>query len=586
MCGIAGFVGSRWDASFLGEALRRLEYRGYDSWGVATLNGSNFVYGKQVGEISKACLAIDKENFPGSVGIGHTRWATHGSPTATNAHPIFGGRDREVAVVHNGVIENHEELRSSLKAKGYVFETETDTEVIAHLFADICENTCTARERLRRLTRLLRGQYAFAVIIADDRPKRLLVACQGSPLLVSPDGLVASESVAFSGFTDDVYQLEDGQMAVLYGGKSIFVFDANDYLTDLRRVTVPATPEESLKDFPTYMLKEIAEQPECLARMLERKTFDHLIDHTSNFFLFGCGSSYHAALIGQRYLEYVAAKPTQCDYASELLLRYSFHRPSTNFIALTQSGETKDTVETMKKLYSAREIRSLKCITNNTVSVAARYCDTLLDLDVGKEVGVAATKTFTAQTLALLLMALNTTRPIRLKKLFPALNTVYDNRPKIDALACKVKDYNNVLFLGAGLNYPVALEAALKLKEVAYIHAEGMPAAEIKHGPIALIDQNTLSIFLVTHREATFGRICGNIAEIKARGGQVFVICDESSHKLIGDDVDDAFVIPDVAMPLDPIVLAMPVQLLAYYVAVRRGLNVDRPRSLAKTVTV
>ncbi len=590
MCGIAGYAGSKPAAPFLLEAMRRLEYRGYDSWGYALQNkqGSHVVR-KGLGAFSES-FAVNNGNphlmFQQEVGIGHIRWATHGTPSMDNAHPLRGGREayeETCWVVHNGVIDNYRELRQAMVDKGYHFHTETDTEVIAHSFdylsrffiPDAAVTAELVAQVMADLIVMLKGQYAFA-IVSKRFPGYVMAACSGAPLLVSEQGYLASDPRALAGFATGAWRLADDSIAVLGGPDRVNIYDR--YLRG-GKLLYEAVPEVTVEgrdpDFcPHHMLREIRQQPDLL-----RAPFSGLPLETGpvgRVVLFGCGSSWHAALMGSRYFEEEAHVPAEAHYASELANKdLELYAEDTFFIALTQSGETYDTLAAMREIRDIHGSDHLLVITNNLTSTAAKLAGYQIDMDLGDERGVAATKTFTVQVASLLELACSFTdgpgmalAHLTTHTFLPdALELLLANEGQLAQIGKEVAAYANVLYLASGINFPVALEGALKLKEVAYIHAEAMPAAEMKHGPIALIDKSVLSIFIAPF--AHDPRLLANMEEVRARGGPIIVLP-----------------LPRTTTLVEPLVAVVALQLVAYHAAVAKGLPVDRPRNLAKCVTV
>jgi glucosamine--fructose-6-phosphate aminotransferase (isomerizing) len=607
MCGIVGYLGPREAAGLLIEGLRRLEYRGYDSSGIAVINGQGLVIAKQAGKLS----ALEKSlhgNLPrGTVGIGHTRWATHGAPTTPNAHPHTDQSGR-IALIHNGIIENAAAIKKLLEQRGHTFRSETDTEVLAHLVGECYQGSL--EEAVAQALREVDGAYGIAVICTDD-PDVLVAARKGSPLLVGvgeDEWFVASDASAILAHTRSVVYLDDGEMVVL---------TRNGYhIRDLAatRIEKPVSQIEwdlatiERGGFAHFMLKEIFEQPhtvrntmrghlleeEGTARVSGLNLTDEEIKRIQRVVITACGTSWHSALIGEYLLEELARIPVEVEYASEFRYRNPVVDDRTLVIGVSQSGETADTLAAIREA-KRRGARTVG-IVNVVGSTIAREVDGGIYLHAGPEVGVASTKAFTSQVVALLLVTLRFARLRNLsilqgrqiiqamKELPDLIQRILDRAAEVEELAERFWRVNNALYLGRGLNFPVALEGALKLKEISYIHAEGYPAAEMKHGPIALIDENMPVIFIAP-RDAVYGKILSNVEEVRARGGQVIAI------KNGGDDqlsrlATATFAIPETLDLLTPVLTIIPLQLFAYYVAVRRGCNVDQPRNLAKSVTV
>jgi glucosamine--fructose-6-phosphate aminotransferase (isomerizing) len=608
MCGIVGYVGYREAEPVLLEGLRRLEYRGYDSAGVATLTGSSLAVRKKAGRIEELAAWLRQHPAPGRVGIGHTRWATHGGASDVNAHPHVGGDD--VAVVHNGVIENHAALKRELQEDGVVFRSATDTEVVAHLIARELEEDGDLVEAVSRVLPRLKGTYGLAVLNRRE-PDVLVGARLGSPLVLGVgkrESFLASDPSALAGFADKVVYLQDHQVCIL----------TSDGWQIRDRERAPVTPaihdlESAPSDlgpgpFEHYMLKEIYEQPEALENALRGRLDD--ADATARFgglnldvqrlrqaeriVLTACGTSYHAALVGEYLFEELARLPVEVEYASEFRYRNPPLDRNTIVIALTQSGETADTLAALRE--SKRKGHPTLALCNVVGSSIAREADGGVYLHAGPEIGVASTKAFTNQVAVLAMLALYFGRLRHLSSLRGArLVSELEAMPGLirETLAChdqvraiaeKYAHVSNFMYMGRQYLYPVALEGALKLKEISYIHAEGYPAAEMKHGPIALIDENTPSVFLMPHGPI-FEKVMSNLEEVKARGGPVIAVANEDDDDALAR-ADDVIFIPRVPEYLQPLVAVVPLQLLAYHIALLRGCDVDKPRNLAKSVTV
>jgi glucosamine--fructose-6-phosphate aminotransferase (isomerizing) len=589
------------------EGLRRLEYRGYDSAGVAVVSDGTLFVQKAAGKIATLEAQLTRMHLEATTGIGHTRWATHGAPTTKNAHPHTDCGDT-VAVVHNGIIENSGTLRTMLSERGHRFVSETDTEVIAHLIEQFYHGSL--EDAVAAALRELEGAYGIAVISRRE-PGTVVAARKGSPLLVGVgenENFVASDASAVLAHTRSVVYLDEGELAVVH---------ATGYeLKD--RHAVPLTKEISQIDwdlatierggFPHFMLKEICEQPESLrntlrGRLLEEEGTarlgglnlnDEELGHFNRIVITACGTSWHAALVGEYMLEEVARIPVEVEYASEFRYRNPIVDERTLVIVISQSGETADTLAALREA-RRRGARTLG-IVNVVGSTIAREVDGGIFLHAGPEIGVASTKAFTSQIAALALFTLRLGRLralsilkgreiVRsLRRLPEQLEQVLARRSEIEALAERYTRATNVLYLGRGYNFPVALEGALKLKEISYIHAEGYPAAEMKHGPIALIDE-LMPVLFIAPRDGVHGKIISNIQEVRARGGRVIAVVTEGDTD-IAPLVDHVITIPETMDMLTPVLTSVPLQLLAYYVAVRRGCNVDQPRNLAKSVTV
>ncbi len=623
MCGIVAYVGNKSVAPLLIEGLKRLEYRGYDSAGLAVVSEQGIRVARSVGRVSVLeDLVRETGGFDGPLGIAHTRWATHGSPTEHNAHPHSGQTrtGHHVALVHNGIIENYATLRKYLTEKGHHFESETDTEVLAKLIAELYQGNLekAVQAALREVT----GAYAIAVV-CDNEPHTLICARKGSPLIIgiADNGyVVASDASAIISHTTQVITLDDYQVARLHaepteaGGRA-------PWQTDFRTTTVdnvPVTQEVSQLDidleqmelggYEHFMLKEIMEQPEavrnCLRGRLEhreaRVVLGGLSRHTRDLvrakrFIFTAqGTAYHAGLIGEYLFEDLVKAPARCEYASEFRYRNPIIEDNTVAIAISQSGETADTLAALRE---AKERGALALGVVNVVgSTIARDTDAGVYLHVGPEVGVASTKAFMGQVLVLALLSLYIgKRRFLSEQVMRSYMDELERLPEQIARVLEQSDHirqcverhvhrDNWLFLGRGYNYPVAMEGALKLKEISYIHAEGMPAAEMKHGPIALIDEGMPVVFLAT-QGSQYDKVMSNIEEVRARGGAILAVATEGDTA-IERHADSVFYVPSIPEPLQPLLTVVPLQLVAYHAAVMRGHDVDKPRNLAKSVTV
>jgi len=607
MCGIVGYVGSREAAPILVEGLTRLEYRGYDSAGVAVLNGRGVETRKVAGRITALGELLTRTPVHGACGIGHTRWATHGAPSERNAHPHVDCTGT-VALVHNGIIENAELLRARLERAGHRFATETDTETLAHLIEDA--PGATFEERVIAGLAPVEGTYGLAVISEAD-PGKIVVARRGSPLLIgvgAGEYLVASDANAVLQRTRSVVYLNDGDIAVLtplgyrvldraarVQGRAV-----DDIEWDLETL--------ALGHYPHFMLKEICEQPDSVRATLRGRLLpdggtarlDGLnlpparCARVQRIVILGCGTSWHAGLVGRHVLEDLTGIPVSVEYASEYRYRRPLRLPGTLTVAISQSGETADTLEALRAAKAAGS--TVIGIVNVVGSTIAREADGGIYLHAGPEIGVASTKAFTSQLVALLLFALylgrqrglalaaGRTLVRELERLPDLVGRTLELEPAVRALAERHGDARNALYLGRGVNFPVALEGALKLKEISYVHAEGYPAAEMKHGPIALIDDNTPVVF-VAPKDPVYAKVVSNMQEVKARGGRVVAITSEGNGDL-RRLADHQLSVPATLPLLSPVLTVIPLQLLAYHIAVLRGCDVDRPRNLAKSVTV
>jgi glutamine---fructose-6-phosphate transaminase (isomerizing) len=608
MCGIVGYIGPREAAGLLIEGLRRLEYRGYDSAGIAVVNGRGLKIMKAAGKLSVLENELKEKMPQGTIGIGHTRWATHGAPTTTNAHPHTDQSGR-IAVIHNGIIENSGVLRKALEQRGHTFKSETDTEVLAHLVGELYQGNL--EEAVATALRDVDGAYGL-VFISSEEPGVLVAARKGSPLLIGVgenEWFIASDASPLLQYTRSVVYLDDGEMAVLtregYRVRNLVTAriskEVNQIDWDLAQV--------ERGGYPHFMLKEICEQPESLkntlrghlleeegtARVTGLNLTDDELKQIERVIITACGTSWHSGIIGEYMLEEMARLPVEVEYASEFRYRNPVVDPHTLVIGISQSGETAD------KLAAIREAKRRGARTIGLVNVVgstiAREVDGGIYLHAGPEVGVASTKAFTSQVAALALISLRIARLRNLsilqgRQFIGALQQLPDQvaqilkrSDQIEELASRfLRTTRNALYLGRGVNFPVALEGALKLKEISYIHAEGYPAAEMKHGPIALIDENMPVVFIAP-RDAVHSKIVSNIEEVKARGGKVIALINQGDTE-IERLADATFTIPETLDLLTPILTSIPLQLLSYYVAVSRGCNVDQPRNLAKSVTV
>ncbi|MFA6166396.1 MAG: glutamine--fructose-6-phosphate transaminase (isomerizing) [Gemmatimonadaceae bacterium] len=607
MCGIIGYVGSKPATPFLLEGLRRMEYRGYDSAGVAVTNGGAVVTCRAAGKIARLESALAAAPVHGTVGIGHTRWATHGPPTERNAHP-HASADGTVAVVHNGIIENANVLRAALQAKGYAFRSDTDTEVMAHLVQELFEGSL--EEAVIGALRQIEGTYGLAIISSRD-PGKIVAARKGSPLLIGiGDGehFLASDASAILAHTRQVVYLDDGDVAVVKAdGYRVLDGDAAPMSRRVDSIDWDLSAIER-GGFAHFMLKEIFEQPQTVENTMRGRlivedgtsklgglnlTHDQLMA-IDNIIITACGTSWHSALIGEMMIEELCRIPVEVEYASEFRYRNPIVTDRTLCIVISQSGETADTLAAMREA-KRRGARTLGLV-NVVGSTIAREDDGGIYLHAGPEIGVASTKAFTSQVVALALFTLklarkrglSVTRGIEFAKALAALpgqvREVLDRAEQMEHIAEEFKRAPNVLYLGRGVNFPVALEGALKLKEISYIHAEGYPAAEMKHGPIALIDEMMPVVFVAPH-DAVFDKVVSNVQEVKARKGTVIAITSRDEPALAGL-LNYEFRIPETVDLLMPVLASIPLQLLAYYIAVKRGANVDQPRNLAKSVTV
>jgi len=607
MCGIVGYVGAKGATGLLIEGLKRLEYRGYDSAGIAMSNGHGLQTRKAKGKISTLENVVTGNPIEGSVGIAHTRWATHGQPNEANAHPHTDCTN-SIAVVHNGIIENYSALRTMLRKQGHKFKSETDTEVLAHLIEAAFDGKL--EDAVIDALNLVEGTYGIAVISTKD-PDKIVCARKGSPLLIGlgeNEYYVASDVAAILQHTRQVVYLDDGEMGVLTrDGYEVLDLNARRVKKGVSRIDW-SLDEIEKGGYDHFMLKEIFEQPNTIqetmrGRLVVEEGFSKLgglnlsRDELLSFdqvILTACGTSWHSALIGEMYIEELARIRTEVEYASEFRYRNPIINDKTLCVVVSQSGETADTLAAMREA-KKRGAKTLGLV-NVVGSTIAREDNGGIYLHAGPEIGVASTKAFTSQVIALALLTLKLARLRHMSVLkgrelaeamlaLPAqVQSILDRAGEIEKIAERFKNASNFLYLGRGYNFPVALEGALKLKEISYIHAEGYPAAEMKHGPIALIDEEMPVVFVAPH-DAVFEKVVSNIQEVKARGGKVICITSQE-ESVLHDLIDFEIRVPQTVDMLYPILTVIPLQLLAYYIAVKRGLNVDQPRNLAKSVTV
>jgi glucosamine--fructose-6-phosphate aminotransferase (isomerizing) len=607
MCGIIGYIGMRGATPLLLEGLKRMEYRGYDSAGVAVMNGGGVETRKAAGKISQLERALAASPVTGDMGIGHTRWATHGVPNECNAHPHVDCKG-DIAVVHNGIIENSGTLKKELIAHGHTFVSDTDTEVIAHLIEEAFDGNL--EDAVIEALWQIEGTYGIAVVSSQDKNK-IVAARKGSPLLIGlGDGeyYVASDVSAILAQTREVVYLDDGDVAVLTRDGYTILNQRAQKLD--RRVSKIDWDLDQIErgGFAHFMLKEIFEQPATVENCMRGRLLpdqgtsklgglnmtDEEMLKFDNILITACGTSWHSALIGEHMLESLARIPVEVEYASELRYRNPIITDKTLCIVISQSGETADTLAAMREAKS-RGARTYG-IVNVVGSTIARESDGGIYVHAGPEIGVASTKAFTSQVIALLLFTLKLARLRNLSmvdgkeiieemQMLPSkIQKILDRAPEIEKIAEEFKNAQNFLYLGRGYSFPTALEGALKLKEISYIHAEGYPAAEMKHGPIALIDEKMPVVFITPH-DSVFEKVVSNVQEVKARGGRVIAITTREEEMLAGK-LDYEFRIPETKDMLAPVLASVPLQLLAYYIAVKRGANVDQPRNLAKSVTV
>ena len=605
MCGIVGYIGSRDATPILVNGLRRLEYRGYDSAGVSVWHQGESRVVRCQGKLDNLAKKLQSEPAPGTLGIGHTRWATHGRPSDENAHPHKVG---PISVVHNGIIENHLQLRESLVASGATFGSETDTEIFSHLISRELEGAKDLTEAVQKAVRQVHGAYAI-VVLNDNDPSTLVCAKNASPMIIGlgeGEHYIASDVTAILSETRDVVFVEEGEVVTVRSdGFSIVDLDGNAIQRDSQRITW--SPVEAEKGgYRHFMLKEIHEQPRAIADTLAGRIDQHKgevwldgidlpADSLKRVVLIACGTSYYASLVGEFLVETLARIPSEVDLGSEFRYRDPLVGPGDLVVAISQSGETADTMAAVQEA-KAKGAMTL-AICNVVGSSIPRLCDHAFYTHAGPEIGVASTKAFTAQLASLVLLAISLGRrngalsPQRAGELLQELieipgkmAEVVDDPSQLQTLAKKYGESSGFFFFGRGNQFPIALEGALKLKEISYIHAEGYAAGELKHGPIALIDRD-LPIVALAPRNRHYEKMVSNIAETRAREGKVLAIAtvgDEQIHH----NADDVFFIPEVAEELQPLLTVLPLQLLAYYVADFKGTDIDQPRNLAKSVTV
>jgi glucosamine--fructose-6-phosphate aminotransferase (isomerizing) len=607
MCGIVGYVGNKKVVPILMEGLRRLEYRGYDSAGMAVLEKDGLLFEKTAGKVNALDAILKGKKFKSTVGIAHTRWATHGEPTDTNAHPHLDCKG-QIAVVHNGIIENFRSLKELLERKGHEFTTETDTEVLAHLIeeyyeGDLCEATRSALSQVE-------GTYGIAVLCKDN-PEEIVAARHGSPLVIGRgegENFVASDVSAILRHTNQVVYLEDKEIALVNKEKfSISTIDKVEVTPQVQEISWTLDQIER-GGFPHFMLKEIFEQPttvnnavrgrlnpeEGTVRLNGLNLQYEELRHIDRIILSACGTSWHAAAIGEYIIEEYASIPVEVEYASEFRYRSPIINDGTVVFVISQSGETADTLAAMRE--AKRKGAMVLGICNVVGSTIARETDGGVYIHAGPEIGVASTKAFTSQITVLILLAtlLGRMRNMSvergqdiisgLKEIPQQVKRILDRSDHVKEIASQYYRKNNFLYLGRGINFPVALEGALKLKEISYIHAEGYSAAEMKHGPIALIDEN-MPVVVIALKDSVYEKVLSNIEELKARRGKIIALATEGDEE-IKKKVDHVIYIPETSEQLTPLLSIIPLQLMAYHMAVMRGCDVDQPRNLAKSVTV
>jgi len=609
MCGIVGYIGTKNSVSILINGLKRLEYRGYDSAGIGILNSGDSIVVKNKGKVSLLEEKVTDLNLNSPIGIGHTRWATHGIPNEQNAHP-HTNEEGNLFIIHNGIIENFQSLKKGLQKLGYIFKSDTDTEVLAHLIDSFLSKDYPLSKAVQMALTEVDGAYGLAVIYGKE-PDKIIAARKGSPLVLGigdNENFVASDVSAILAHTKKVIYLDDGELAIItkesYTVKTIADKEIEKEIHEINM----SLDEIDKGGYPHFMLKEIMEQPESVRNSMRGRllydvgtaklggltdVLDRLVS-SKRIIISACGTSWHAALVGEYMIEQYARIPVEVEYASELRYRNPIITGEDSVFFISQSGETADTLAALKEAKSKGAL--ILGICNVVGSTIARESQAGVYIHAGPEIGVASTKAFTSQLVVLALITLLIARRrglsveegkeiVReLKKIPEKIESILKMNENIEHLAMEFKDANNFLYLGRGYNFPVALEGALKLKEISYIHAEGYPAAEMKHGPIALIDENMPVVF-VAPKGATYEKILSNIEEVRARGGRIIAVGDEKDGEL-DNLANHTLKIPETIEMFRPILTSIPLQLLAYHIAVKKDLNVDQPRNLAKSVTV
>lgn len=609
MCGIVGYIGSRNSVPILIEGLKRLEYRGYDSAGIGVIIDNKPKLFKSKGKVSLLENLIECENLDANIGIGHTRWATHGIPNEVNAHPHFN-ESKNLFVIHNGIIENYSTLKIGLQKRGYTFVSDTDTEVLAHLIDDYSKKGHKLFQAVRYALNEVEGTYGIAVVSSSE-PNKIIAAKKGSPLVIgigAGENFIASDVNALIAHTSQVVYLEDNEIAEIYADKFFAKTIADsDIIKEIIHVKMELD-QISKGGYSHFMLKEIMEQPESLSNSMRGRLvleegiaklgglegFEDRIANSKRIIISACGTSWHAGLVGEYMLEQFTGIPVEVEYASEFRYRNPIVSKDDTLIFISQSGETADTLAAMVE--AKRKGGLVLGICNAVGSSIARTSDAGVYIHAGPEIGVASTKAFTSQLVVLSLITLLIARKKNMslidgKNIITEILSIPEKVKKILQLNDKIAeiadhfvDAKNFLYLGRGYNFPVALEGALKLKEISYIHAEGYPAAEMKHGPIALVDEYMPAVFIAP-KDSVYDKVISNIQEVKARKGRIIAIASENDTE-IDNLVDFSIKIPDTIRMLMPILSSIPLQLLAYHIAVKKGLNVDQPRNLAKSVTV
>lgn len=612
MCGIVAYIGSKQALPIILKGLRQLEYRGYDSAGVALMSDGEIAVRKRAGKVSDLELLLSNNGFDkaASIGIGHTRWATHGEPNDTNAHPVFDN-DCEIVVIHNGIIENYKSLKIKLEREGYNFKTETDTECLVHLIRSHFKNSGNFEKAVQLALAEVEGTYGIC-ILSKFEPGKIIAARKGSPLVLGVgDGefIIASDATAIVPHTRQVVYLMDGEMVSVTMDKfDIKTIEDERIEHQIEEITFDLEEIEK-GGYEHFMLKEINEQPDSIMNTMRGRIIkdtgqvklgglanvSEKLAYAKRIIISACGTAWHAGLVGEYMIEQLCKIPVEVEYASEFRYRSPVIHPGDIMFVISQSGETADTLAALKEAKSrGGEVYGIVNVVGSSI---ARETDAGIYTHAGPEIGVASTKAFTSQLTGLALISLliaqykNFITPVQIKEITDELLKIPDKirsiltqSDKILEIAKMFKFCNNMLYLGRGYNFPVALEGALKLKEISYIHAEGYPAAEMKHGPIALIDQN-MPVFVIAPKDSTYDKVISNIREVKARKGVVITISSEKNTD-IDEFSDYSIKVPSTIEMLSPILTTIPMQLFAYHLAVLRGCNVDQPRNLAKSVTV
>jgi len=609
MCGIVGYIGEKNCVPILINGLKRLEYRGYDSAGIGIINNGNSEIVKNKGKVSVLEENINNMQLTANIGIGHTRWATHGIPNEINAHP-HSNASGNIFLIHNGIIENYRKIKTDLQNLGYKFTSDTDSEVLVHLIDHFINKDYDLCKSVQFALNEVVGTYGIAVLY-NNEPDKIVVARKGSPLVVGlgeNENFIASDVSALLSYTKQIVYLDDGELAVITkDGFTVKTIADKEIQKEVHEISM-SLEEIDKGGYPHFMLKEIMEQPDSVwnsmrGRLLHEEgtaklggiseVIDRLVN-SKRIILSACGTSWHAGLVGEYMIENFTQIPTEVEYASEFRYRNPIISRDNTVIMISQSGETADTLAALREAKNRGAL--VLGICNVVGSTIARESEAGVYIHAGPEIGVASTKAFTSQLVVLALITLLVARKKSLsvsegrvivealqdlpEKVFQCLKL----NETIEQIANEFKDASNFLYLGRGYNFPVALEGALKLKEISYIHAEGYPAAEMKHGPIALIDEN-LPVVFIAPKDSTYEKVISNIEEVKARGGRLIAIASENDND-IDELVDYSVKIPDTVEMLRPILTSIPLQLLAYHIAVKKGLNVDQPRNLAKSVTV